>query len=88
MISNHRLHDWWYRCLVRAEVVPDGTTSGERMHKARHTAGQLLLDATGNLKAVQGLLMHESIMTTADTYVNWDLDRLAQSLAEAIVEDR
>jgi hypothetical protein len=27
--------------------------SGERMHKARHSAGQTMLDATGNLKAVQ-----------------------------------
>ena len=30
------------------------------MHKARHTAGQRALDATGNLKAVQKLLGHES----------------------------
>lgn len=86
-ISNHRLHDWWYARLVAAGIVPTGTTKGERMHKARHTAGQLLLDATGNLKAVQGLLMHESIMTTADTYVSWDLDQLARSLAEALKED-
>jgi integrase len=55
-ISNHALHDWWYGCLVRAGVVPEGTTKGERMHKARHTAGQNMLDATGNLKAVQKLL--------------------------------
>jgi hypothetical protein len=26
-------------------------------------------------------------MTTADTYVAWDLDQLAQSLAEALRED-
>jgi site-specific recombinase XerC len=26
------------------------------MHKARHTAGQRVLDATGNLKAAQKLL--------------------------------
>ena len=43
-ISNHRLHDWWYRCLERAGIVATGTTRGERMHKARHTAGQNLLD--------------------------------------------
>jgi integrase/recombinase XerC len=86
-VSNHRLHDWWYARLSAAGIVAEGVTSGERMHKARHTAGQILLDATGNLKAVQGLLMHESIMTTADTYVAWDLDQLAQSLAEALRED-
>ena len=33
---------------------------------ARHTAGQTVLDRTGNLKAVQKLLGHSSITTTAD----------------------
>jgi integrase len=35
-------------------------------HKSRHTAGQRVLDATGNLKAVQKLLGHASIQTTGD----------------------
>jgi integrase len=83
-ISNHALHDWWYACLERAGVVPEGTTKGERMHKARHSAGQALLDATGNLKAVQKLLGHESIMTTADVYTDWDVEQLAASLARAL----
>ena len=87
-ISNHALHDWWYRCLARAGVVAEGTTKGERMHKARHTAGQNLLDATGNLKAVQKLLGHKSVITTADVYVDWDLDRLAKSLGEMLEEER
>lgn len=82
-ISNHALHDWWYRRLSAAGVVAEGVTKGERMHKARHTAGQSLLDATGNLKAVQKLLRHQSILTTADVYVDWDLDQLAQSLLAA-----
>jgi integrase len=85
-ISNHALHDWWYHCLAKAGVVPEGTTKGERMHKARHTAGQNLLDATGNLKAVQKLLGHKSVMTTADVYLDWDVDRLAASLAEMLDE--
>jgi integrase len=39
------------------------------MPKARHTAGQRVLDATnGNLKAVQKLLGHSSISTTGDIY--------------------
>lgn len=46
-MGDHGLHDWWYGCLERAGVVAHGTTSGERMHKARHTAGQRVLDATG-----------------------------------------
>jgi integrase len=86
-ISNHGLHDWWYGCLARAGVVSEGTTKGERMHKARHTAGQRVLDATGNLKAVQKLLRHESMLTTADVYLDWDLDQLAQTLAETLKDD-
>lgn len=86
-MGNHRLHEWWYERLVEAGLVAAGTTSGERMHKARHTAGQRLLDATGNLKAVQGLLMHDDIMTTANVYVGWTDDQLAASLVEALKED-
>jgi integrase len=52
----HGLHDWWYGCLQRAGIVPEGTTSGERMHKARHTAGQRVLDATGNLRPCRSCL--------------------------------
>jgi integrase/recombinase XerC len=82
-MSAKGLHKWWYRCLANAGIVPVGTTAGERMHKARHTAGQRLLDRTkGNLKAVQALQMHESIQTTADLYTDWDLPRLAATLAE------
>jgi integrase/recombinase XerC len=83
-ISNHALHDWWYARLTAAGVVTEGTTKGERMHKARHTAGQRLLDQTGNLKAVQRLLRHSSLITTADVYVDWDLDRLTESLIQAL----
>jgi integrase/recombinase XerC len=83
----HGLHNWWYRCLQRAGIVPSGVTSGERMHKARHTAGQRLLDATGNLKAVQKLLGHESIQTTGDIYTDWDVEQLAESLIKAVDYD-
>ena len=76
----HGMHDWWYRCLAAAGVVAEGQTSGERMHKARHSAGQRLLDHTGNLKAVQQLMGHESISTTGDIYVGWDEQALAASL--------
>jgi site-specific recombinase XerC len=76
----HGLHRWWYGCLERAGVVAKGQTRGERMHKARHTAGQRVLDKTqGNLKAVQKLLGHSTISTTA-TYVDWDIDQLAETL--------
>lgn len=83
-MGDHGLHSWWYRCLANAGVVPQGTESGERMHKARHSAGQRLLDHTGNLKAVQQLMGHESIQTTGDIYVGWDEEALARSLMDAL----
>ena len=71
-----------------AGVVAEGVTSGERMHKARHTAGQRVLDHThGNLKAVQKLLGHSSISTTGDIYTDWDIDQLAETL-RGMLEDR
>lgn len=86
-LSGHGTHDWWYRCLERAGIVAAGQTSGEKMHKARHTAGQRVLDRSGNLKAVQKLLGHDSIQTTADIYVDWDVDQLAATLADVLAED-
>ena len=86
-MGDHGMHSWWYRCLQRAGVVATGTTSGERMHKARHSAGQRLLDHTGNLKAVQQLLGHESIATTGDIYVGWDEEQLAASLESVLKKE-
>jgi site-specific recombinase XerC len=84
-MGGHGLHDWWYGCLERAGVVAQGQTRGERMHKARYTAGQRVLDHTrGNLKATQKLLGHSSISTTADIYVDWDIDQLAETLREML----
>lgn len=82
-MGGHGLHIWWYKRLEAAGIVAKGTTSGERMHKARHTAGQRVLDKTrGNLKAVQKLLGHKSMSTTGDIYTDWDIDQLADTLAE------
>jgi site-specific recombinase XerC len=81
-LGGHGMHRWWYRCLANAGVVPTGVERGERMHKARHTAGQRVLDATGNLKATQKLLGHASIRTTGDIYTEWDADQLAATLAD------
>lgn len=83
----HGMHSWWYRRLTDAGVVAKGTTSGERMHKARHTAGQRVLDATGNLKAVQKLLGHSSIQTTGDIYADWDVEQLTATLAAVLADD-
>ena len=57
------------------------------MHKARHTAGQRVLDKTGNLKAVQKLLGHSSIQTTGDVYSDWDIEQLAATMAEVLEDE-
>jgi site-specific recombinase XerC len=87
MSDSAGMHRWWYGCLHRAGIVPEGTTKGERMHKARHTAGQRVLDATGDLKLVQKLLGHESIRTTGDIYVDYDIDQWAAMLADVLRQD-
>jgi site-specific recombinase XerC len=56
------------------------------MHTARHTAGQVVLDKTGNLKAVQKLLGHSSITTTGDIYTDWDIDQLAETMRQVLDE--
>lgn len=58
------------------------------MHKARHTAGQRVLDQThGNIQAVKKLLGHSSISTTADIYTDWDISQLEQTLSEILRSD-
>lgn len=83
-IGDHGAHSWWYRCLARAGVVEEGVERGAKMHRARHTAGQHLLDKTGNLKLVQVTLGHTSSNTTADHYVGWEFGQHAESLAEHV----
>jgi site-specific recombinase XerD len=81
-MGQHGLHDWWYGCLVRAKIVSEGVTSGEKMHKARHSAGQRLLDRTHDIKAVQMLLGHSDPATTMEHYVDYDEYRMADMMAE------
>jgi integrase len=82
-MGHNGLHRWWYQCLERAGLVAPGVTSGERMHNARHTSGQRILNRTkGNLKATQMLLGHKSIVTTANVYTSWDIDQLRETMRE------
>jgi hypothetical protein len=46
----------------------------------------LVIAKHGNLKAVQKLLGHSSISTTADNYVDWDIDQLAETLRGLLEE--
>jgi integrase len=83
-MSSTAMHRWWYRQLEHAGIVATGETSGEKMHKARHTAGQRVLDATGDLKLTQKLLGHASIQTTGDIYVDYDNAQFAAKLADVL----
>lgn len=86
-LSAHAVHSWWYKCLEAGGVVPPGTTSGRRLHYARHTSGQRILEKTGNLKAAQMLLGHASIQTTGDVYTGWDTEQLRDTMADLDVDD-
>ncbi|MEN3615715.1 tyrosine-type recombinase/integrase [Plantactinospora sp. ZYX-F-223] len=52
------------RLVKRADVPPI------RLHDLRHGAASLAHEAGADLKTVQDLLGHASIITTADTYVS------------------
>ncbi len=62
-------HQWWYRCLQRAQIVEPGATSGRHMHTTRHSYATDLGRATNwNMVAVQKNLGHANIGITIDTY--------------------
>jgi integrase len=86
-MSSTAMHRWWYRQLEHAGIVAQGETAGEKMHKARHTAGQRVLDATGDLKLTQRLLGHASIQTTGDIYVDYDNATFAAKMADVLRDD-
>jgi integrase len=86
-MSSTAMHRWWYRQLEHAGIVARGETAGEKMHKARHTAGQRVLDATGDLKLTQRLLGHASIQTTGDVYVDYDNAAFAAKMADVLRDE-
>lgn len=87
-ISNNGAHIWWYRCLNRAGIVDKDVRKGKRMHGARHTAAQRVLDKTkGNIVATQKLLGHTDPATTMKTYVDWGIDQLEATMADVFEVD-
>lgn len=77
------IHEWWYRCLQRAEIVPAGVTSGRRMHGARHTYATDLIRAThGNMVAAKENLGHSSIDVTIDLYTHFAFEDKAAAVAQ------
>jgi integrase len=83
-IGSHSAHLWWYRCLTKAGVVGRGQTSGRKMHGARHTAIQRVLDKTGNLKAAQAVAGHATIGTTADVYTDWTASQTEETMRKVL----
>jgi integrase len=63
-IGQHGCHIWWYRCLARAGVVDQGASAGRRLHWARHTSIQRIVDKTGNISIAQNVAGHSNISTT------------------------
>lgn len=86
-LGEHGLHSWWYRRLAAAGIVAPGTNAGQRMHKARHSAAQHMLDATGDIVLTSALLGHANIATT-QTYVGQDSDHLHEALRKVVVDRR
>ena len=74
-------HRWWYRCLARAGLVPEGATSGMHMHRGRHTAATELQRAHHDLRLTQLLLGHADIRSTA-RYAQLDTTDLEQALLD------
>jgi site-specific recombinase XerC len=74
-------HRWWYRCLARAGLVPEGAQSGMHMHRGRHTAATELQRSHHDLRLTQLLLGHADIRSTA-RYAQLDTTDLAQALSE------
>ena len=74
-------HLWWYRCLARAGLVPEGATRGMYMHRGRHTAATELQRSHHDLRLTQLLLGHADIRSTA-RYAHLDTADLAQALLE------
>jgi integrase len=82
-IGEHALHNLWYRWLARAGVVPKGVTSGKRMHGARHTSAQRVLDKTGNIKAAQKLLGHSNSAVT-EAYTEFSDNQLGDAMGTVL----
>jgi site-specific recombinase XerC len=77
--SGQTVHRWWYRCLIRAGLVPAGVTAGANMHRGRHTTGRAMQRHNHDLKLTQRLLMHKDISTTS-IYSDLDTVDLAAAL--------
>ena len=87
-LSNSATHHWWYGCLERAGIAQPGQRSGQKMHKARHSSGQALLEEFHDIKLVQKHLGHASPTTTLETYVDYDDFALSSHMEKLLARRR
>lgn len=73
-LDRSSVHRWFKRCLARA-----GMSDGVRLHELRHSSGDHMWRATGNIVLAQLLLRHESVGTTQE-YLHPTIDDLAAGM--------
>ena len=82
-------HNWWYQTPYtrrnRAGGNERSAASGYTRHW--HTAGQHVLDHTGNLKALQKLLGMPRSQTTGDIYADPDVEHSLPRWPEVLDDD-
>jgi integrase/recombinase XerD len=73
-MSNAGVHDWFKRCVAKAEL-PESMT----MHEMRHSAADALRRERGDVALAQQLLRHSSLATT-EAYLHPTKRDLAEAL--------
>ena len=72
-----------HRSAPGKRTAPLSAARARRRERRRLTpARETMLDRTGNRKAVQKLLGHASIQTTADIYTDWDVEQLIEAVRD------
>lgn len=77
-IANTSFDLWWKR------VLKDAGVRHRKPHSTRHTFATRLRGLGLQMEEIQHLLGHESIRTTADTYVHSNLEAIGDHMREAV----
>jgi integrase len=76
-LSDRGMHEWWQRCLRRADVPHFP------MHELRHTAGTEFHRANHDLELTRRFMRHRSPVTTSEHYMHLDQRELADAMLRA-----
>ena len=76
-LSRPGCHEWWQRCLRRADVPHFPT------HELRHTAGTEFHRAIHDLELTRRFMRHRSPVTTSEHYMHLDQHELADAMLRA-----